>query len=88
MGSQIAQTLTKAACFQACIERDPQYSAAWKALGKALTELGDHIASLAAYTQGIAAAEAKLALETGWTTGLAAGRSAAEVFGLPPVVRG
>ena len=33
-------------------------------------------------------AEAKLALETDWTRGLASGRSAAEVFGLTASIRG
>ena len=36
----------------------------------------------------IADAEAKLARETGWTTALAAGQSAAEVFGLEAPIRG
>ena len=34
-------------------------SAAWKALGKARAEAGDHIGSLGAYEQGILVAEAK-----------------------------
>jgi 4-hydroxy-4-methyl-2-oxoglutarate aldolase len=36
----------------------------------------------------IADAEAKLARETGWTSDLAAGRSAADVFGLEALIRG
>ncbi len=40
------------------VARDPLYSAAWKALGKALTEV-DPQAALAAYEQGIAAAKQK-----------------------------
>ena len=36
----------------------------------------------------IADAEAKLHLETAWTGGLAAGKSATEVFGLAPAIRG
>lgn len=48
-----------AEAFQAAVERDPNYSAAWKALGKALTEAEDHPGALAAYEQGIAVAEAK-----------------------------
>ena len=48
-----------AASFQAAVERDPNYSAAWKALGKALAETGNHDRALAAYEQGIAVAEAK-----------------------------
>jgi len=39
------------------IERDPNYSAAWKLLGKALTETGDALNALATYEQGIAVAE-------------------------------
>jgi len=51
---------TKAAnCFQAAVDRDPNYSAAWKVLGKALAEAGDHSAALAAYERGIAVAETK-----------------------------
>lgn len=38
---------------------DPSYSAAWKLLGKALTSAGDNTAALAAYREGIAAAEKK-----------------------------
>lgn len=45
--------------FQAAVDRDPAYSAAWKALGKALTELGLREEALAAYQQGIAAAETR-----------------------------
>ncbi len=48
-----------AEAFQAAVARDPNYSAAWKALGKALTEAGDHPGALAAYEQGIAVADAK-----------------------------
>ena len=40
------------------VARDPLYSAAWKALGKALTEVSSDEA-LAAYEQGIAAARKK-----------------------------
>lgn len=45
-------------CFQAAVDRDPNYSAAWKALGKALNEAGDAAGALAAYERGIAVAEA------------------------------
>lgn len=41
------------------VARDPGYSAAWKLLGRALTELGQPQAALAAYRQGIAVAEGK-----------------------------
>ena len=46
-------------CFAAAVARDPNYSAAWKALGKAHAEAGNPAAALAAYQQGIAVAEAK-----------------------------
>ena len=46
-------------CFQNAVDRDSGYSAAWKALGKALGESGDAAGALAAYEQGIAVAEAK-----------------------------
>ena len=41
------------------VVRDPAYSAAWKLLGKALTEDGQPQAALDAYRQGIAVAEKK-----------------------------
>ena len=39
------------------VEQDPQYSAAWKLLGKALEQDGDAGAAAQAYRSGIAAAE-------------------------------
>jgi Tfp pilus assembly protein PilF len=39
------------------VEQDPNYSAAWKLLGKALAQSGDSAAAIAAYRDGIAAAE-------------------------------
>jgi Tfp pilus assembly protein PilF len=45
--------------FQAAVALDPNYSAAWKALGKALVETGNPADALAAYEQGIAVAEAR-----------------------------
>jgi Tfp pilus assembly protein PilF len=39
------------------VEQDPDYSAAWKLLGKALAESGDPSSAMAAYRDGIAAAE-------------------------------
>ncbi len=48
-----------AAAFQAAVDRDPNYSAAWKALGKALVASGNDSAALAAYENGIAVAEAR-----------------------------
>jgi predicted Zn-dependent protease len=41
------------------VARDPGYSAAWKLLGRALTEDGQPQAALDAYRQGIAVAEKK-----------------------------
>jgi len=41
------------------VELDPDYSAAWKALGKALTAAGRRDDALAAYRDGIAAATRK-----------------------------
>jgi predicted Zn-dependent protease len=41
------------------VARDPQYSAAWKALGRALAAAGGEDEALAAFTAGIAAARAK-----------------------------
>lgn len=41
------------------VSRDPLYSAAWKALGKALGEASRPEEALAAYRQGIAAAKQK-----------------------------
>ena len=46
-------------CFQEAVDRDSQYSAAWKALGKALAEAGEPAAALAAYERGIVVAETK-----------------------------
>ena len=48
-----------AAAFQAAVDRDPNYSAAWKALGKALLASGDESGALAAYEKGIAVADAR-----------------------------
>ncbi len=44
---------------QAATVLDPAYSAAWKLLGKALTQLNDGQGAGEAYRKGIAAAEAK-----------------------------
>jgi predicted Zn-dependent protease len=44
---------------QKAVEHDPNYSAAWKLLGKALNESGDPQGALAAYRQGIVVAEKK-----------------------------
>lgn len=44
---------------RACVGLDASYSAAWKLLGKALTERGRPDEAIAAYESGIAAAEKK-----------------------------
>lgn len=41
------------------VTKDPDYSAAWKLLGKALADTGDAPGALAAYRSGILAAEKK-----------------------------
>jgi predicted Zn-dependent protease len=41
-----------------CVAFDPKYSAAWKLLGKALEAQGDSAAARAAWTEGLAAAQA------------------------------
>jgi Tfp pilus assembly protein PilF len=41
------------------VARDPRYSAAWKALGKALAQAGRDAEAAAAYRSGIAAAQAR-----------------------------
>lgn len=40
-----------------CVELDPGYSAAWKLLGKAQHELGDHEAARNAWKRGVLAAK-------------------------------
>ena len=45
--------------FREAVRRDPQYTAAWKLLGKALLASGDADAALGAYRQGLAVAEAR-----------------------------
>lgn len=42
---------------RAATRQDPEYSAAWKLLGKALDRLGDADAAEAAWTEGLAVAE-------------------------------
>ena len=44
---------------RAAVAADSRYSAAWKLLGKALTDAGDAAAAGEAYSSGIAAANAK-----------------------------
>jgi tetratricopeptide (TPR) repeat protein len=45
--------------FRDAVARDPGYSAAWKALGKALEASGDKAAALEAYRSGVAASQQK-----------------------------
>lgn len=45
--------------FRDAVERDALYSAAWKALGRALQDAGRNAEALAAYRQGIEAARKK-----------------------------
>lgn len=52
-------TAKAAAAFRAAVDSDANYSAAWKALGKALAESGQPAEALAAYERGIAVAEAR-----------------------------
>ena len=42
-----------------CVAHDPKYSAAWKRLGKALADTGRTADAIAAYENGIQAAEEK-----------------------------
>ena len=45
--------------FEKAVEQDPDYSAAWKLLGKALAEAGDTAAAITAYQSGIECAQRK-----------------------------
>lgn len=44
---------------RSAVSQDPEYSAAWKLLGKALAQSGDAPGAAAAYRSGIVAAEAR-----------------------------
>ena len=44
---------------RAALEHDPDYSAAWRALGKALTELGETHEAIEVYARGIEVAKAR-----------------------------
>jgi predicted Zn-dependent protease len=48
-----------AAQLREAVERDPNYSAAWKLLGRALADSGDAGAALEAYGRGITVAETR-----------------------------
>lgn len=43
--------------FRKAVELDPQYSAAWKLLGRVLASQGEPVAALEAFRQGIVAAD-------------------------------
>lgn len=49
----------------ACVEQDPNYSAAWKLLGKAQLEAGDPEAAQQTWEKGIAIAEDKGDVQAG-----------------------
>ena len=44
---------------RAALEHDADYSAAWRALGKALAELGETAEAMEVYTRGIEVAQAR-----------------------------
>src|SRR5277367_3187251 len=52
-------TQAAAAHLREAVRHDPGYSAAWKLLGRALADSGEHVEALEAYRQGIAVAEAR-----------------------------
>ena len=56
---QAGETARAAEHLRAAVAQDPGYSAAWKLLGKALAQAGEHDAAIAAYRDGIAAAARK-----------------------------
>lgn len=56
---KVGDALTAVRHLQRAVEHDRGYSAAWKLLGKALTEAGDAAAAMAAYRSGIEVAERK-----------------------------
>lgn len=57
--SKLGQFEQAAAHLQQAVVHDPNYSAAWKLLGKALNEAGQLPEALTAYQSGIAVAEKK-----------------------------
>lgn len=54
---KLADATTAAQHLEVAVRLDPNYSAAWKALGKALAEVGRAPEALDAYNQGIVVAE-------------------------------
>lgn len=62
LGNEYLKTGDRARAIEhlrACVGFDPGYSAAWKLLGKALTENAQPAEAMAAYEGGITAAEKK-----------------------------
>jgi len=56
---KIGDAAAAASHLRAAVEHDASYSAAWKLLGKALTQAGRRDEAEEAYSKGIAAAETK-----------------------------
>ena len=56
---QAGEPAAAVAHLRRAVELDPNYSAAWKLLGKALTDSGDKPGALAAYENGVVAAQHK-----------------------------
>lgn len=56
---KLGDSVKASAYLREAVARDPQYSAAWKQLGKALTDSGEVQAALAAYEMGIEVATGK-----------------------------
>ena len=54
---KLGQAQRAAEHLRAAVALDPGYSAAWKLLGKALTELGENEEAISAYHAGVAAAD-------------------------------
>lgn len=68
-----------AACFREAVDRDPNYSAAWKLLAKALAESGALAEALQAYRGGITVATAKGDLQAAKEMGVFAKRIARQL---------
>ena len=56
---KLGDTVAALPHLQEAVKRDPNYSAAWKLLGKSLAEAGREAEALAAYRQGMAVAAAR-----------------------------
>ena len=56
---KIGEVCNAVAQLREALRQEPNHSASWKLLGKALAETGDREGALETYRQGIAAAEAK-----------------------------